>query len=124
MDTLLFTMSGDCPLKHRPEYDESNYFSDSVALLELSEPVEFTENIFAVGLPDEGQVVQEGDLLTVCSHDSLTSMVCKDNIPVLTQDECEAFFPGLGSAFCLISSADSCLVKSTVYITINYLFII
>ena len=106
-----------------PGYNETS-FNDNIALLELTDPIEFTENIHAIGLPDAGQVVQEGDLLTVCSHEFLTSMVCQEDIPVLTQEECEAFFPGLASAFCLISSADSCLVRTVVAITNNHRFIV
>merc|ERR1712142_252132 len=86
-----------------PGYDDST-FSDNIAILELSEPVEFTENIQTIALPDAGEVVHEGDLGTVCAVESMESMVCQDNIPVLTEEECEAF--------CLISSTDSCLGKS------------
>ena len=75
-----------------PGYNETT-FVDNIALLELSEPVEFTENIAAAAMPDAGQVVEEGDLLTVCLYESFDSMVCLENVPVLGEEECSLLYP-------------------------------
>ena len=93
-----------------PGYDEMD-FSDNIALLELKEPVEFTEEIQAAALPEVGEVVEGGDLLTVCLYESYDSMVCLENVPVLGHEECSALFPGLDSIFCLLSTAETCLVR-------------
>ena len=93
-----------------PGYNETT-FVDNIALLELSEPVELTENIAAAGLPDAGQVEEEGDLLTVCLYESFDSMVCLENVPVLGEEECSLLYPGLNNIFCLLSSPENCLVS-------------
>ena len=62
-----------------PGYDESD-FSDNIALLELKEPVEFTEEIQAAVLPEVGEVVEGGDLLIVCLYESYDSMVCLEKV--------------------------------------------
>nr|XP_027212617.1 chymotrypsin BI-like [Penaeus vannamei] len=89
--------------------------TNDIALIKLPSPVEFNENIQAVRLPSidvsAGAVVTPTGWGILCGDSSGVppGALHQADVPVLSKDECEAAYAGVGDGvLCTVGGKDSC----------------